>query len=127
MRTLDYNKRTFYYCLYSQKAKIYDENGNFTGDYTSGYSEIVEAKGNISAASGSAETEKFGTDITYDKVIVLQGTNWSIDENTVLFVDVEPEYEDEEKTKPKYNYDYIVSRVAKSLNHTTLAIKRVEQ
>lgn len=127
MRTLDYNKRTFYYCLYSSKAKINDADGNFTGDYTSGYSEIVKAKGNISAASGSADIEKFGTGIEYDKIIVLQGTNWNIDENTVLFVDVEPKYEDKEKTKPLYNYDYIVSRVAKSLNHTTLAIKRVEQ
>ncbi len=124
MRTLDYNKRTFYYCLFSGKTKILDTDGNFTGDYTSGYSEAVKAKGNISAASGSADMEQFGTDIAYDKVIVLQGTDWEIDEHTVLFLDVEPSYEDENHTRP--NYNYIVSRVAKSLNHTTLAIKRVE-
>lgn len=126
MRTLDYNKRTFYYCLYNAKTKIYDADGNFTGEYTSGYSEAVAVKGNISAASGSADMEQFGTDIAYDKVIVLQGTNWEIDEHSVLFVDVEPSYEDEEThSDPKYNY--IVTKVAKSLNHTTLAIKRVEQ
>ena len=124
MRTLDYNKRTFYYCLFNEKTKIVDADGNFTGDYTSGYSEAVAAKGNISAASGSADMEQFGTDIAYDKVIVLEGTNWSIDEHTVLFVDIEPSYEDEQHTLP--NYNYIVTRVAKSLNHTTLAIKRVE-
>lgn len=125
MRTLDYNKRTFYYCLFSGKTKIVDADGNFTGEYTSGYSEAVAAKGNISAASGSADMEQFGTDIAYDKVIVLEGTNWAIDEHTVLFVDAEPSYEDELHTLPKYNYT--VTRVAKSLNHTTLAIKRVEQ
>ena len=125
MRTLDYNKRKFYYCTYSAKSKIYDDDGNFTGDYTSGYAEAISAKGNISAAAGSADIEQFGTGIEYDKVIVLQGTNWAIDEHTVLFVDIEPSYEDEQHTKPLYNY--IVTRVAKSLNHTTLAIKRVEQ
>lgn len=126
MRTLDYNKKTFYYCLFDAKTKIYDEDGNFTGEYTSGYSEAVAVKGNISAASGSADMEQFGTDISYDKVIVLQGTDWNIDEHTVLFVDVEPSYEDEDHhTGPQYNY--VVTRVAKSLNHTTLAIKRVEQ
>ena len=124
MRTLDYNKRTFYYCLFSDKEKILDSDGNFTGDYASGYSEAVKAKGNISAASGSADIEQFGTGIEYDKVIVLQGTNWEIDEHTVLFIDAEPSYEDKEHTVPKFNYT--VSRVAKSLNHTTLAIKRVQ-
>lgn len=125
MRTLDYNKRTFYYCLFNEKTKIVDASGNFTGEYTSGYSEAVAVKGNISAASGSADMEQFGTDIAYDKAVVLEGTDWEIDEHTVLFVDVEPSYEDEQHKTPKYNY--IVTKVAKSLNHTTLAIKRVEQ
>ena len=124
MRTLDYNKRTFYYCLFSDKTKIFDADGNFTGDYKSGYSEAVAVKGNISASTGSAEIEQFGTGIEYDKVIVLQGTDWGIDEHTVLFIDTEPSYQDEEHTKP--NYNYIVTKVAISLNHTTLAIKRVE-
>lgn len=123
MRTLDYNKRTFYYCLWQGKNKIYDADGNFTGDHSSGYDEAVEAKGNISASTGSAEIEQFGTGIEYDKVIVLQGTNWAIDEHTVLFLDVAPSYEDKEHTKPYYNY--IVVKVAISLNHTTLAIRRV--
>ena len=124
MRTLDRNKQKFYYCLYSAKTKIYDDNGNFTGDYTSGYSEAVEAKGNVSAAAGTADIEQFGTGIEYDKIIVLQGTDWEIDENTVLFIEAEPSYEDDQHTKPLYNY--IVSRVAKSLNHTTIAIKRAK-
>lgn len=125
MRTLDYNKQKFYYCIYSANTKIYDDDGNFTGDRASGYSEAVLAKGNISAAAGSADIEQFGTGIEYDKVIVLQGTSWAIDEHTVLFVGIEPSYSDEQHTKPLYNY--IVTRVAKSLNHITLAIKRVEQ
>lgn len=125
MRTQDRNKQTFYYCLYGFRAKILDDDGAFTGDYETGYYEAVRAKGNISAAAGSAEIEQFGTGIDYDNVIVLQGTNWDIDEHTVLFVGIEPSYEDEEHRHPEYNY--IVKRVAKSLNHTTLAIQKVEE
>ena len=125
MRTLDYNKRTFYYCLRKKREKIYDSDGNFTGDYTPEYVEAQAARGNISAATGSTDTEQFGIGIEYDKTIVLEGLDWDIKEDTVLFVDVEPTYDDKDHTLPKYNY--IVTRVAKSLNHTTLAIKRVEQ
>lgn len=125
MRTLDYNKRTFYYCLHKEKEKIYDSDGNFTGDWTGEYVEAQPMRGNISVATGSADTEQFGIGIEYDKVIVLQGTDCPIHEDTVLFVGVEPSYEDEKHELPKYNY--IVTRVAESLNHTTIAIKRVEQ
>lgn len=125
MRTLDYNKRTFYYCLRKEREKIYDSDGNFTGDYAPEYVEAQAARGNISAATGSTDTEQFGIGIEYDKTIVLEGLDWDIKEDTVLFVDVEPTYDDEDHTLPRYNY--IVTRVAKSLNHTTLAIKRVEQ
>ena len=121
MRTLDYNKRKFYYCLHQTKEKIYDENHNFTGEYSPEYADPVEAMGNISASSGSVDTQQFGNDISYDKTIALQGTNWPIDESTVLFIDKEP---DPEADFP--DYDYIVIRVAVSLNHTVLAIKRVE-
>lgn len=180
MRTLDRNKRKFYYCLHTAKEKIYDEDHNFTGDYTPSYAEAVMAYGNISAASGSTDTEQFGTEITYDKTIVLQGINWPIDENTVLVIDNDlfttdefvgngtartftmsevpqrmikvsidgvptEDYarvgdeisfftapSDNAKIEVQYepaipNYDYIVVRVAVSLNHTVLAIKRVEQ
>jgi len=124
MRTLDYNKRKFYYCLHVGREKIYDEDHNFTGDYTPEYLPAQVARGNISAATGTTDVEQFGIGIEYDKTIVLQGLDWDITEDTVLFVDVEPTYEDVEQTIPLYNY--IVTRVAKSLNHTTLAIKRVQ-
>ena len=180
MRTLDRNKRKFYYCLHTAKEKIYDADHNFTGDYTPSYAEAVVVYGNVSAASGSTDTEQFGTDISYDKTVCLQGTDWPIDENTVLILDNEVLNVDEftgtgtdhtftlndaplrivevmidgtgtdaytvvadeisftdapakdaeimVKYEPSIpNYDYIVVRVAVSLNHTVLAIKRVEK
>lgn len=122
MRTLDRNKRRFYYCLHQNREKIYDENHNFTGEYSPEYAEPVEAFGNISASSGTTDTEQFGNDISYDKTIALQGTDWPIDESTVLLIDTLP---DPESDIP--NYDYLIVRKAVSLNHTVLAIKRVEK
>ena len=46
--------------------------------------------------------------------------NCPIAEDTVLFVDKKPEYDGE---KPMY--DYIVKRVAKSLNSISIAISKV--
>ena len=181
MRTLDRNKRKFYYCLHQDKEKLYDENNNFTGEYSPEYAAPVEAYGNISASSGMTEAEPFGNDISYDKTIALQGTDWSIDESTVLIVDknAPPQYGQifygdgqttdftiendvlsiykvevntqettdytldgntiKFTTAPEMKavihilyqavipqYDYIVVRKAVSLNHTVLAIKRVE-
>lgn len=122
MRTLDRNKRKFYYCLHQTREKIYDDDHNFTGEYSPEYAEPVEAFGNISASSGTTDTEQFGNDISYDKTIALQGTNWPIDESTVLLIDTLPDPESEIP-----NYDYLIVRKAVSLNHTVLAIKRVEK
>ena len=97
-----------------------DADGNFTGERGVGYAEAVQAEGNISSANGAAQTEQFGTDINYDRTILLPGTDWEIDEKTVLFIDEEPTYSG---TNPEYNYKVV--RVAKSLNHTALAVSKV--
>lgn len=123
MRTLDRNKRKFYYCLHKDKEKIYDENHNFTGEYSPEYADPVEAKGYISASNGTTDTEQFGNNISYDKTLTLQGIDWPIDESSVLIID--SDY-DPEKTYEIPPFDYLVVRKAVSLNHTVLAIKRVE-
>ena len=64
--------------------------------------------------------EQFGQFVSYDKVIVTDDMDCPIAEDTVLFVDKNPEYKDE---KPLY--DYIVKRVAKSLNSISIAISKV--
>ena len=47
---------------------------------------------NISQATGQSNTEQFGNLENYDKVIVTDDLNCPIDENSVLFIDKEPEY-----------------------------------
>ena len=54
-------------------------------------------------------------------MIVTDDLSCPIDENTVLFIDKEPEYDDNGNPL----YDYIVKRVAKSLNSISYAVSKV--
>lgn len=85
------------------------------------YQTPIAARANISAATGSAQVEQFGNYAGYDKVIVTDDMSCPIDENTVLFIDKEPDY-DEDGTPL---YDYIVKRVARSLNSVSYAVSKV--
>ena len=120
MKLLEKNKSAFWYLLYDHKEPITDEWGNELGEDRIFYKAAVSARANISAATGSAQIEQFGNFAGYDKVIVTDDTRCPIDENTVLFIDKEPEYKD---GKPLY--DYIVKRVAKSPNYISYAVSRV--
>lgn len=113
MKCLARNKRTFYYALYEGLEPILDANGNETGKSTPKYSERVMARGNISAAKGNAETEQFGISLQYDKVIIMEDSQ--IDENSVLYID---NFDGE--------YDYIVKKVARSLNSVSIAVRKVD-
>ena len=120
MNTLKRNQRTFYYCLYEDQETSYDEYGNEAGERVI-YAEPVEMKANISQATGQSNTEQFGNLESYDKVIVTDWMECPIDENSVLFIDKEPEYSLEDNPM----FDYIVRRVAKSLNSVSIAVKKV--
>lgn len=121
MKVMERNKRTFWYCLYDRKDPIIDEDGNETGEEQIVYKPAQSLRANISAASGSSQVEQFGNLAGYDKVIVLDDTSCPIDENTVLFIDKEPEYG--EGGNPLY--DYMVKRVARSLNSVSIAVTKV--
>ncbi len=115
------NKRTFWYCPYQGKEEILDDYLNKTGEYEIIYGEPVEVKANISPASGISQTEMFGNLDNYDKVISPLPVNFPITENDVLFVDKSPEYNEDGIPL----YDYTVRRVARSLNHTSVAVRKV--
>lgn len=121
MKVMERNKRTFWYCLYDRKEPIIDEDGNETGEEQIVYKPAKSLRANISAASGSSQVEQFGNLAGYDKVIVLDDTSCQIDENTVLFIDKEPEYGEDGNPL----YDYRVKRVAKSLNSVSIAATKV--
>ena len=122
MKIMERNKRQLWYLLYDRKAPAVDAEWNETGEEIIVYKPAVALRANVSPASGSSQVEQFGNLAGYDKVIVTDDMSCPIDENTVLFVDKEPEYR-EADGKPLY--DYIVKRVAKSLNTIAYAVTKV--
>lgn len=122
MRTMERNKQSFFYLLYDRKEPATDEDGNETGEETVVYKPAVSFRANVSAATGASQVEQFGSLTGYDKVIVTDDMTCPIDENSVLFLDKRPEY-GEEDGQPLY--DYMVRRVAKSLNSISIAVTKV--
>ena len=122
MKIMERNKRPLWYLLYDRKTPAVDAEGNETGEEIIVYKPAVALRANVSPASGSSQVEQFGNLAGYDKVIVTDDMSCPIDENTVLFVDKEPEYR---KADGKPLYDYIVKRVAKSLNTIAYAVTKV--
>ena len=143
MKCLKRNKRSFYYCTIQRDEhgqavtrEIVDEYGNLTGQYIVLYNEPVSFEANISPATGQSNTEQFGNLENYDKVIVIDDLNCSIDESSVLFIDKEPEFTDVTTYTPTAItttaeivsvplYDYTVGRRAASINSISLAIRKV--
>lgn len=122
MKCLHRNKTRFYYALFKEKVAIKDEYGNESGEYKVVYESPTEIHANISAATGEAQVEQFGNSVLYDKVIITDDTACPIDEHSVLCIDTPPSYDKE----GNLIYDYIVKKVAKSLNTVSFAVSKVE-
>lgn len=144
MRTLRRNQRTIYYCLRRGRDVGIDENhpvmidpnsdesilfGDasdgetyYNGDDTSEYGRAVPMKAYVSSAIGLRANDRFGTIQDYDRTIITDWVNCPIDENSVLFIDKSPEYDEDRNPL----YDYIVTHVARELNHCTYYAKKVE-
>ena len=121
MKCMERNKSTFHYALLVAVEHGKDEYGNESGEPHAVYSEPVMMRANISPAMGDSQVEQFGRELKYDKVIVLDDISCPIDENSVLCVDKLPELDDEGNLL----FDYIVKKVAKSLNSVSIAISKV--
>ena len=131
MRTMSRNKSNFHYALYKDKIQKVDEYGNLTGEYELLYENPESYSANISAAKGETTTRQFGESEAYDKVIVMDNSAPPINEYTVLWVDTVPLVDDSgalklnDKGEVVTPHDYIVKKVAKSLNSVSIAISKV--
>ena len=124
MRCLTRNKSKFYYASYIGETETIDENGNATGEYEVSYRKPVKIFGNVSAAQGEMQSRQFGESESYDKVIVLNDRNAPIDEHSILWVDTLPHLNEDGSTDTPH--DYVVRRVARSLNGVSIAIGKVD-
>ena len=124
MRTLLRNKTTFYYASYIDETEIIDEYGNGTGEYDIAYSNPIKVSGNVSAAQGEIQNRQFGESERYDKVIVLDERDVPLDEHSILWVDTLPHLNEDGSTDTPH--DYIVRKIARSLNGVSIAISKVD-
>ena len=131
MRCLNRNKKTVWYAPYNGRTEILDDYGNKTGQYAVEYGKPVPVAANVSAARGTSGTEQFGEDVSYDRVIVHENPNIAVDEYSVLWVDRAPELDRygalllDESGNEVTPYDYVVTRVARSVNSVSIAISKV--
>ena len=124
MRCMVRNKTTFYYASYIGETEIIDEYGNRTGEFSLTYGKPTRVSGNVSAAQGEMQSRQFGESESYDKVIVLDDRNAPIDEHSILWVDTLPHLNEDGSTDTPH--DYIVRRVARSINGVSIAIGKVD-
>ena len=124
MRCMTRNKRKFYYASYIGETEVFDEYGNLTGEYNLTYGNPIKMFGNVSAAQGEIQSRQFGESESYDKVIVLDDINTPIDEYSILWVDTLPHLNEDGTTDTPH--DYVVKKVARSLNGVAIAISKVD-
>lgn len=131
MRCMQRNKVDFYYALFSKRVPIVDEYGNDTGEYDVQHGNPVKSSANISAAKGETQTRQFGENVSYDKVIAMDNDAPPIDEYSILWIDTMPELNADgslavdSEGKVKTPHDYIVKKVAKSMNSVSYAVSKV--
>ena len=123
MRCMVRNKRKFYYASYIDTNELIDEYGNKTGEYEISYSNPIVIQGNVSGAQGEIQIRQFGESERYDKVIVLDNVDTKINEYSILWVDTLPLLNDDGTTSTPH--DYIVKKVAKTINGVAIAISKV--
>ena len=122
MRSLERNKQAFWYALYERSEPILDECGNEVGEKLI-YGNPIKESGNISEAVGSTEKELFGINAVYTKVINPMPKNFPMNDNSILWVDTVPRIAKDGRTDTPH--DYVVAKVARSLNHKAYALKQV--
>lgn len=132
MRCMNRNKSKFFYSLYEGRVPIVNEQGRKTGEYKVVHSNPIEGRANISAAKGETQTRQFGENESYDKVIVMDFVESPIDEYSILWIDSEPKLNDDDGSLAVNDegevitpHDYVVKKVAKSLNCVSIAVSKV--
>lgn len=115
MRSLNRNKRQFYYALHIEDNPILDEYGNESGESEPIYGEVKELYGNISAASGEEVVQAFGGFTNYTRVLSVADNNCPLAVRSIVWFGTELD-------KP---HNYVVTRKADSKNGILYALQEV--
>ena len=131
MKCMNRNKVKFCYALYEGREPILNEQGRKTGQFKVIHGNPIEERANISAAKGETQTRQFGENESYDKVLVMDFITPPIDEYSILWVDTMPKLNEDGSLEVNDEgevitpHDYVVKKVAKSLNSVSIAISKV--
>lgn len=117
MRTLEINKQPMWYALCTGKTEVIDEYGNHTGVFELTYSDPVYYPVNMSESRNIVKHEAFGVTADYDRTFVTTDMSCPIKEDTIIWFGADP------TTDP---HNYVVHRIANSLNSITIAIRAVD-
>ena len=115
MRLMHRNLQTVYYALWEGKTPVMSD-GYETGEYTDSYSYPTELKCNVSPERSYDIQEMFGPMTPYERVLITTDMDCPVDETSVFWIDAPT-------TGP---YNYVVRRVAKSLNHLSITVRKVD-
>lgn len=116
MRGLIRNKQQIWYAEYLGKTEIIDMNGNRTGEFVESYSEPKSAWMNLAPATGWVDWSPFGAFTSYDIAALTCEMDLPIKETSVVWI-----------YKPiSEPHDYVVTRVARSLNDIVYALQSVD-
>lgn len=115
MQALGINKQRVDYALYVGSSEI-TKDGYKTGEKEKVYASAATMWANVSPQRGNADFEPFGVALDYDRTMVTADMDCPIDEHTVLWIGA---------SAASGPHNYIVRKVAKSINSITYAIKEV--
>lgn len=122
MRTMTRNRQVFYSASFVSSTMGTDGDGNYT-ERQNTYTDPVERTGVFTPANGAANDQLFGMNEIYDKVITLNQGEDYLAVGSILWVDTMPDIDKQGKTTTPY--DYVVVKVAPSLNFISVAIRKV--
>lgn len=115
MQALGINTQQIWYATQTGYTDILVA-GYKTGEKEKTYTSAVSMWANVSPQRGNADFEPFGVALDYDRTIVTADMDCPIDEHTVLWIGT---------SASSGPHNYIVRKVARSLNSITYAIKEV--
>lgn len=118
MRCLERNKRLMWLSTFAEAELTDPATGLGTGEYAQAWSDPVEVRINAAPQTGSAESGPFGTEVSYDLVLVADSNPWGIAEGSRMWLrDAKPDPEDAADA-------YEVRRVSPSLNFVAFGLTR---